>query len=335
MLNELAMNIGTPHMLMAGLYGANKFSDIVGGRTIILIGASHMRRTAEALANTGHKVKLVETGHWRATKREVDKLLIDVKMTIGSERSDGVALVFCMTDNAFYLARAEDGSLLPHCRAIDGVYHMNGDVVCSPLDSSRQVFLQLSPMLKELQDFDKLLMVPLPRYMWSSCCDDPEHGANVTSEDHAETILHGLAAVQKLWRGMAFRDRLRNIKITNVSTQVADQEMWLDDGVHLVEDGYVAVARHITSGLEAMEARRTASEADYEQDASGGIKRARSGSREAAEPKRPLSNFSSGGCFVERNEQFGGRGRGRPFGGRFNRGGGWPMRGNHYRGNQY
>jgi hypothetical protein len=256
----------------------------------------------------------------------------------GSEKSDSVAWVFCMTDNAFYLARADDGSLLPHCRAIDGMYHMNGDVVCSPLDSSRQVFLQLSPMLKELQDNDKLLMVPLPRYLWSSCCDDPEHGANVTSEDHAETILHGLAAVQKLWRGMAFRDRLRNLKVTNVSTQIADQEMWLGGGVNLVEEGYEAVARHITSGLEAMETRRSASEADFEQDAGSGIKRARSGSRETEEPKRPLSsqsNISSSGCFVERQEHLGGRGRGRPFGGRFHRGGGWPRRGVHYRGNQY
>jgi hypothetical protein len=94
--------------------------------------------------------------------------------------------------------------------------------------------------------------------------------------------MHGLAAVQKLLRGMAFRDRLRNLKVTNVSTQIADQEMWLGDGVHLVEEGYEAVARHITSGLEAMEARRSASEADFKQDARGGIKRARSGSREAA-----------------------------------------------------
>jgi hypothetical protein len=317
---------------MAGLYGANQYSDIVGGRTIIVIGASHMRRTALLLANKGHKVKIVETAHWRATKREVDKLLEDIKATIGSDRSDSVALVFCMTDNAYYLARAEDGSLLPHCRAIDGTYHMNGDVVCSPLDSSRQVFLQLSPMLKELQDFDKLLMVPIPRYLWNSCCDDAEHGANVASEEHVDAIMQGLAAVQKLWRGMGFRDRIRNLKVTNVSTQVADQELWLDDGVHLTEDGYSVVARHITSGLEAMEARRTASEADLDQEA-GGMKRGRSGSGEATEPKRPLGSL--GGCFVERQEYSGGRGRGRPFGGRFNRGGGWPRRGNHYRGNQY
>jgi hypothetical protein len=208
-----------------------------------------------------------------------------------------------MTDNAFYLARAEDGSLLPHCRSIDGTYHMNGDVVCLPLDSSRQVFLQLSPMLKELQDFGKLLMVPLPRYLWNSCCGDTEHGTNVASEDHVDAIMQGLAAVQKLWRGMAFRDRLRNLKVTNVSTQVVDQELWLGDGVHLVEEGYAIVARHITCGLEAMEARRLASEVELDQEV-GGSKRARSGSGEATEPKRPLSSL--GGCFVERQEFPGG-----------------------------
>jgi hypothetical protein len=286
-----------------------------------------MRRTALLLAN---KVKIVLDGPLESHKMDVDKLLEDVKTTIGSDRSDSVALVFYMTDNAFYLARAEDGSLLPHCRSIDGTYHMN--VVCSPLDSSRQVFLQLSPMLKELQDFDKLLMVPIPRYLWNSCCDDAEHGANVASEEHVDAIMQGLAAVQKLWRGMAFRDRIRNLKVTNVSMQVVDQELWTGDGVHMTEDGYAVVAHHITCGLEAMEARRTASETNLDQEA-GGMKRARSGSGEATEPKRPLGSL--GGCFVERQEFCGGRGRGRPFGGRFSRGGGWPHRGIHYRGNQY
>jgi hypothetical protein len=187
-------------------------------------------------------------------------------------------------------------------------------------------------MLKELQDFDKLLMVPIPRYLWNSCCEDAEHGTNVASEDHLDAIMQGLAAVQKIWRGMAFRDRLRNLKVTNVSTQVADQELWMGDGVHMTEDGYTIVVRHITCGLEAMEARRTASEVELDQEA-GGSKRDRSGSGEATEPKRPLSSL--GGCFVERQEFPRGRGRGRPFGGRFNRGGGWPRRGIHYRGNQY
>jgi hypothetical protein len=102
--------------------------------------------------------------------------------------------------------------------------------------------------------------------------------------------------------------------------------------VHMTEDGYTIVARHITCGLEAMEARRTASEVELDQEA-GGSKRARSGSGEATEPKRPLSSL--GGYFVERQEFPGGRDRGRPFGGRFNRGGSWPRRGIHYCGNQY
>jgi lysophospholipase L1-like esterase len=84
-------------------------------------------------------------------------------------------------------------------------------------------------------------------------------------------------AVQKLWRGMAFRDRLRNLKVTNVSTQVADQELWMEDGVHMTEDGYTIVARHIICGLEAMEARRTASEVELDQEAGGSKKRIRGG----------------------------------------------------------
>jgi hypothetical protein len=158
-----------------------------------------MWRTADALRQLGMEVKLVETAHWRATKKEVQLLLDDIRKAIGELKSDEVVLVLGMTDNAYYLARAEDGSLIPNCRSTDGSYHMHGEIVGSPLDSCRQVFLQLESLLKELQDFYKLLLVPLLRYLWLSCCSDPEHGPNVLDEDHVDKMLAGMAAVQKLW----------------------------------------------------------------------------------------------------------------------------------------
>jgi hypothetical protein len=124
----------------------------------------------------GLQVWHVETAHWRATTKEVQMLLEEIKKANGERKSDEVVLVLGMTDNAYFLARAEDGSLIPNCRSTDGTYHMHGEIVGSPLDSSRQVFLQLEGLLKELQDFDKILLAPRPRYLWQSCCEDPDHG---------------------------------------------------------------------------------------------------------------------------------------------------------------
>jgi hypothetical protein len=112
----------------------------VADKILVMVGASHMRRTAEILTNMGIQVKMVETAHWRATKKEVQQLLQDIRTQIGDSKSDEVVIVMGMTDNAYYLARAEDGSLIPNCRSIDGSYHMHGEVAGAPLISCRSSY---------------------------------------------------------------------------------------------------------------------------------------------------------------------------------------------------
>jgi uncharacterized membrane protein YgcG len=276
-----------------------------------------MRRTAEVLADMGVEVKMVETAHWRATKKEVQQLLLDIKERIGSLKSDEVVIVMGMTDNAYYLARAEDGRLIPNCRSTDGSYHMHGEVVGAPLDSCRQVFLQLEPLFKELQDYDKMLLVPLPRYLWQSCCEDPEHGANVASEGHADQLLAGTAAVQKLWRGMTFRGKMRNMKVTDLGRKLSGRELWADP-VHFSVDGYKVVANHIMDGFSAMEAKRE----NYEEE-DRNMKRRGEEEAGGSGTRKKMANESDNYVCRQDFPYRGGRGGGGGGGGRGGRGGFW------------
>jgi hypothetical protein len=156
---------------------------VAKSKKIDLVGASHARRVAAMMTGRGITSHLIETGHWRATKQEVSKLLADIKTAIGDLPSDEVAIVLFMLDNAYYKARAEDGNLIPHSRDITGKYHIYGDVLGAPMESNKQVLLQLVPLIKALQDYDKIVMTPLPRYLWSNCCDDPNHAPNISSVD--------------------------------------------------------------------------------------------------------------------------------------------------------
>jgi hypothetical protein len=271
----------------------------------------------------GIQVWHVETAHWRATTKEVQLLLDEIKKAIGVRKSDEVVLVLGMTDNAYFLARAEDGSLIPNCRSSDGTYHMHGEIVGSPLDSSRQVFLQLEGLLKDLQDFDKILLAPLPRYLWQSCCDDPDHGPNVVSEGHAEQILGATAAVQKLWRGMAFRSKLRNLKVCDIGGRVKDPALW-ENSVHLTADGYSTVAQYIMGGFAVMKAKR---QSDGGEDGEAEAKRRRDEEPGAAATGTNKKRYGDAGNFVTRQDSFWREGRGGGGygggGGRGFRGGGW------------
>jgi hypothetical protein len=82
-----------------------------------------------------------------------------------------------------------DGDAIPICRPIDGSFHVDGDIICSPLETVRAAFSQVVPLLKALPEVDKIFMTPLPRYLWRSCCADPQHAPNVKTDDHVVNML--------------------------------------------------------------------------------------------------------------------------------------------------
>jgi hypothetical protein len=68
-----------------------------------------------------------------------------------------------------------DGSIIPNSQDISGTYHMDGDLICGPAETAKKLFSQIVPALKKFQE---ILLVPLPRYLWSACCGDEEHATN-------------------------------------------------------------------------------------------------------------------------------------------------------------
>jgi hypothetical protein len=98
---------------------------------------------------------------------------------------------------------------------------------------------------------------------------DMEHGPNVMDPDHCDQILAGIEGLQKLWRGMAFRERLKNLRVINVGPKIAAEPFWVADAVHLTDDGYAVAANFVTGVLDSMEDRRRAVLDDSEESGPG------------------------------------------------------------------
>jgi hypothetical protein len=126
----------------------------------------------------------------------------------------------------------------------------------APLETSKAALFQLLPLLKALPEYDKLGLTPIPRYLWSSCCDDPTHAPNMAAEEHLVTMLADLEATSRSWRGICFREKLRNIKLCNVAGAVADKQFWGADPVHPVRASYDVIAGYLVKGLTTMEQKR-------------------------------------------------------------------------------
>jgi hypothetical protein len=289
-------------------------------RPVVIAGGSHARRIREALASKGHKTLYVETPHWRAVKQLVDAQIEDIRKALQENNMADAVIVLAMTDNAFFLARYEDGSEIGIRQAVDGSHHIDGILGYASTDKLKIVYSQLIPLFQSFPDNDKLLLMPLPRYLWKSCCSDPEHGPNILEDGHVVEQLAKIDVTFKFWRGMAFHDRISNLKLCNTSHLISDESHWAEDPVHPSSSDYCKVSGAIIKGINAMSSMRLSLLEDDLSVSTEAIKRQRDHDSAPSSPahpsftaKRPAwltgnSNFASRSDFSWRGSRERGRG---------------------------
>ena len=278
---------------------------------ILVIGSSHARRLATLLEARGSPVASVIKPHWRARKESVAQLTQEVATALSSLPSDTVVL-FVFLDNSFYFARSEDGSMLPHRRSIDGKYHVDGDLALATKETAKHLFNLVTPVLEAANHHKKILLTPLPRYIYAGCCEDPDHISNRLEESYAVNLMDKLEGLRRLLKGMAFTAKIKEIKVINVGRKLEEVDLWGDDPVHPLEAGYGRIADLALQGIADMST--TGSERAGE-----GRKRPQEQVGSQGPCKRALWGAEAG-PFARRFEPGPWRGRG-GWGGR--RGGGW------------
>jgi hypothetical protein len=162
------------------------------------------------------------------------------------------------------------------------------------------------------QEYDKLVLTPLPRYLYASCCGDQEHAPNINNEGHVETQIADLEEHQRLWRGIGFREKVRNLKVVTAAKLLADKKWWSGDPVHPTSEGYERVAKFIIQGLKSMEQKRDS--ILKEEEAVKERKRPRADSQTEATGNTSAAKrgpWQSTGDYVTRQEPSWGPSRGR------------------------
>jgi hypothetical protein len=320
--SELSVGLGLNYFKVANLYGGQAAGSTIK-RDMIVIGASHASRLHVALKQAGANAKWLETRNWRPKTAAVDSLTQEISKAVAGLNNP--ILVLTLLDNAYFQTGQADGSIIPNSRDITGIYHVDGDLICGPAETAKKLFTQLIPALKTFQELDKILLVPLPRYLWSACCDDEDHAANTRGNGYQEEQLADLDACQRLWRGLAHRQGIPNLKICNAGRVVSASELWTDDPVHPSKEGYERVVRFIIQGVADMEAKRKLSNSDdSDMEEATPKKKPRT---EDEMDRMPPPRFrpawtSTSGNFVTPSSGRPFNNRGRSYGRQFGRGGG-------------
>jgi hypothetical protein len=120
------------------------------------------------------------------------------------------------------------------------------------------------PLLFELQRNSKIILPPLPRYLFRGCCPEYGHASNVSEDGYQDGMLEGLTRLRailkkqivsvgldKAWVGEGVRDLVPPSVKDKDDIIVCLRESCAADGVHFTDEGYATLASNIHGALES------------------------------------------------------------------------------------
>jgi hypothetical protein len=243
---------------------AGPTDDDYGKWRFVLVGASHAARLCDIMVGLNMIATSVGTAGWFPSKKNCDKLESDLREFLEGLEPDPdreTVVIFSMLDKTYFQARSEDGSYTPH-RLLEGAYHVDGDLVACPMEHLKYQFELLVPVFKTAGSVRRLLLGPVPRYLFSGCCEDPEHAPNRQEEDFQEKLLDGLEKAKRTMRSLAFKHGMKDMKIINPGRFLESSSLWGTDPVHPTVDGYRILLDSIVGGLDVLSEGDTAKQAE-------------------------------------------------------------------------
>jgi lysophospholipase L1-like esterase len=125
--------------------------------------------------------------------------------------------------------------------------------------------LPILPILSAKGDTPCVLVPPIPRYLFSRCCDDIGHCTNAKKDKYQEELLSGFLQLCNSSIKMLVMAGLKNFKVldtcctttcattANTKTRLTDLKMvTAKDGVHYVAAGYRNLASRSISCLKTL-----------------------------------------------------------------------------------
>jgi hypothetical protein len=151
----------------------------------IVIGASNMRKTVPFLKAAGYSVNDLSQPSWLATPENVE-ILADKLNTIspGAE----TVIVLKLFSNSTYRYRQFDGTMALPYKTSTG-YHMGGDVGVCDDESFTRLCKSMGAILEKCGNSIKIVVPPLPRYLYAGCCSSKYHCSNRSKEEYELSIL--------------------------------------------------------------------------------------------------------------------------------------------------
>jgi hypothetical protein len=137
---------------------------------------------------------------------------------------------------------------------------VEGNLVVANREEFKEIFNTCVPILRSGGENQKIILMPIARYVAARCCSKRNHLVNFDETNYASTIERGLGNLRDWTKALSFTKRIRNFKVVcpneilgldlNDSNEESHaDEFWDTDPVHLNHYGYETVADGILSTI--------------------------------------------------------------------------------------
>jgi len=218
--------------------------------TLVLIGASHQKRTAPHLNAPG--IKVIDLSHpgWSLTDQNISRVVDDISGL--SPNKNTVFLIDLVSNAAFRYENQEDGSLSLSYKH-EGTYHMDGRVTTCSLAQLHGLLTKAAPILDAITGL-KICIPPVPRYLKTPCCDTEGHCEGIGDAEHHIDLMSKTLALRRQLKDYMVSKGISNCWVPDMAGKMfPDCNTTADiatcmcnvtsaDGVHLSDEGYAKMA---------------------------------------------------------------------------------------------
>jgi hypothetical protein len=229
---------------------------------VILIGSSNMRRLIPFLKSAGYTINDLTQPSWLATADNVE-FIASTLNTIGPEPD--TVIVLELFGNSTFRYRQFDGTMALPFKFNNG-YHLEGDVGVCDNDSFLRLCDAVGPIFDSCGDSVKIVIPPLPRHLYNSCCGNKKHCTNLKNDEYELSMLQATTRFRPILKEALLKKGLEKFFILDGigallgvlpgGNRGAPVEILRElaaycaaDGVHFTEPGYANLAKTIAAAI--------------------------------------------------------------------------------------
>jgi hypothetical protein len=235
---------------------------------LVCIGSSIMQQLVPYLQAAGYTITDLSQPGWLATDENI-QILIKKMSELQLDPGTSFAVILDLFSNCSHRYLQFDGTQsLPHKEG--GRYHMAGPVVPCNEDTFKKIIKLLSPVLLASQSAKKIIIPPLPRYLFNTCCASRTHCSNFLEDGYAESSLNGTTKLRGIIKRECAAMGMRNQWVldgigamlgtppgqscgSNREILPDLKQLFAKDGVHLTQSGNKKLASGIASAIEHLD----------------------------------------------------------------------------------